>query len=297
MISTSKHLAFTLKVDPHEIDIIIGSIDKYYSEVTILKKNKDGKPILDKNGNPKSRILNPSHNRLKVIQKRIQNNILLKLQLPDYAYGAVKGRDNVDNANVHKGKKYKFTTDLRNFFPSINHTRVFKMFRSYNFSPKVSRLLTQLTTYKGRLPQGAPTSSTIANLVFVKTGKNLDSFARQYNLTFTSFIDDLTFSSPYDFKEISSEILEIITKDGFKISHNKTNYSRSPRVTGIHPMNNYLRLPDSFYNKLNNTEFLSPETRMGLIQYKNKVDKINKKSLKPLVKVQQTVTDVENKGK
>jgi hypothetical protein len=55
------------------------------------------------------------------------------------------------------------------------------MFCDYKFSPEVARILTQLTTYKGRLPQGSPTSSTNANLVFVKTGKNLDLFVRKYN--------------------------------------------------------------------------------------------------------------------
>jgi RNA-directed DNA polymerase len=280
MINTPKHLAYTLKVDLQEIYTIIQNIDKFYTEVIKPKKDKEGLPIIDKNGKPKARILNPSHNRLKVIQKRIQKNILLSLNLPDYAYGAVKSRDNVDNANVHKGKKFKFTTDLRNFFPSISHARVFKMFRSYSFSPEVSRLLTQLTTYKGRLPQGSPTSSTIANLVFVKTGNNLDSFARKHNITFTSFIDDLTFSSPYDFKEMTSEVLEMIKMDGFKISNNKTNYSRSPIVTGIHPMNNYLKLPSTFDDKLD-SESITPETKKGLLQYKSKVDKANRAKQKP----------------
>jgi RNA-directed DNA polymerase len=282
MINTPKHLAYTLKVKIQEIYTIIDNIDNFYSETIILKKNKEGLPILDKKGLPKSRTLNPSHKRLKIIQKRIQKNILIKLQLPDYAYGAVKGRDNVNNANIHKGKKYHFTTDLRNFFPSINHSRVFEMFRNYEFSPEVARILTQLTTYKGRLPQGSPTSSTIANLVFVKTGNNLDSFAKKHNLTFTSFIDDLTFSSPIDFKDKSNEIIEMITKDGFKISNNKTNYSRNPIITGIHPMNNYLKLPESFLRKLDNTASLSKERVNGLLLYKKKVDKINSKKIKPV---------------
>ncbi|MDX9694533.1 MAG: reverse transcriptase family protein [Bacteroidales bacterium] len=277
MINTPKHLAYTLKVNMKEIYSIIQNIDNFYKERVIQKENDDGTPKLDGKGRQKFRILNPSYRRLKVIQKRIQRNILLKLQLPDYAYGAVKGRDNVDNAEAHKGKKYHFTTDLRNFFPSINHTRVFKMFRTYGFSPEVSRLLTQLTTYKGRLPQGSPTSSTIANLVFVKTGKNLDTFARKHQLTFTSFVDDLTFSSAIDFKEKSSEIIEMITQDGFKISHNKTNYSRKPLVTGIHPTNNYLKLPESFMKKLAGIELFKDDQKKGLLLYKKKVDKKNKK--------------------
>jgi len=277
MINKPNHLAYKLKVKIKEIYSIIDNIDNYYSESIILKKNKEGLPIIDNRGQQKSRILNPSHNRLKVIQKRIQKNILLNLQLPDYAYGAVKGLDNVDNANAHKGKKYHFTTDLRIFFPSVNHTKVFQMFRDFNFSPEVSRLLTQLTTYKGRLPQGTPTSSTIANLIFVKTGKNLDSFAKKHHITFTSFVDDLTFSSPFDFKDKSNDIIEMITKDGFKISHNKTNYSRNPIVTGIHPMNNYLRLPGSFLKKLSDIASYKKEQQEGLLLYKQKVDKINQK--------------------
>lgn len=275
MINTSKHLAYTLNVKFNEITEIISNIDDYYTEFIKLKKDKEGKPIIGSNGKPKSRTLNPSHKKLKIIQKRIQKEILLKLELPDYAYGAVKGRDNVDNALVHKGKKYKFTTDLRNYFPSINHKRVFKMFRSYNFSPEVSRLLTQLTTYKGRLPQGAPTSSSIANLVFVKTGTNLLEFAKQHNITFTSFIDDLSFSSPYDFKDSTTIIIGIIEKDGFKISHNKTNYSRLPLVTGVIPMNNYLRLPSTFFEKLSEKTNKSEAQIKGLQTYKQKIDKKN----------------------
>jgi RNA-directed DNA polymerase len=275
MINTSKHLAYVLKVNANEISNIISNIDKYYTETIILKKNKEG--FSDRHGKLKSRTLNPSHHRLKIIQKRIQKNILQKLFLPDYAYGAVKGRDNVDNANAHKGKKYHFTTDLRNFFPSISHSKVFEMFRSFNFSPSVARILTQLTTYKGRLPQGAPTSSTIANLVFIKTGSNLVSFAQQHQITFTSFIDDLSFSSPFDFKDKTDIIIEMITKDGFKISHNKTYYSRKPIITGIQPMNNSLKLPENFISKINEAKMLNDVRLYGLMNYKNKVDRINLK--------------------
>lgn len=278
MIRTPKHLAFLLKVEITEINNIISNIDKYYTEKIKLKKDKNGLPILDGKGRQKSRILNPSHKRLKVIQRRIQKNILLKLQLPDYAYGAVKGRDNVDNAAVHKGKKYHFTTDLRNFFPSINHYKVFEMLCNYQFSHEVARLLTKLTTYKGRLPQGAPTSSTLANLVFVKTGKNLESFAKKHQITYTSFVDDLTFSSPFDFKDKTNEIIEIIRKDGFKISHNKTNYSRNPLVTGVHVMNNHLKLSENIINRLNDTTSLKKEQTKGLLLYKQKVENKNKKA-------------------
>lgn len=274
MINTPKHLAFILKVDLKEIQSILKDIDKYYREKIIVKTDKFGKPKLDSKGNPKQRIINPSINRLKVIQKRIQKNILLKLHMPDYAYGAVKGRDNVINAKKHQGKKYKFTTDLKDFFPSITNKSVYEMFVEEKFSHEVSSLLTKLTTYNGKIPQGAPTSSTLANLVFRKTGNILDNFSKENGLTFTSFVDDMTFSSPNDFKEIVPEILDIITAD-FKISHKKTNYSRNPNITGLHPMNNHLKLPDSFMEKYRERDKKTPKQKAGILRYKEKIEVVN----------------------
>tara|TARA_R100001369_G_scaffold92273_1_gene136525 strand:- start:848 stop:1693 length:846 start_codon:yes stop_codon:yes gene_type:complete len=274
MINTPKHLAYILKVDLKEIESILKDVDKYYREKIIVKTDKFGKPKLDKKGNPKQRIINPSINRLKVIQKRIQKNILLKLHMPDYAYGAVKGRDNVSNAKKHQGKKYKFTTDLKDFFPSITNKEVYEMFVGEEFSHEVSSLLTKLTTYKGKIPQGAPTSSTLANLVFRKTGDILDVFSKENGLTFTSFVDDMTFSSPKDFKELVPNILDIITAD-FKISHKKTNYSRNPNITGLHPMNNHLKLPDSFMEKYRKRDEKTPEQKAGILRYKEKIEIVN----------------------
>ena len=274
MIKSTKHLAYTLQVDFKEIQSIIQNIDNHYREKIVIKLDKFGKPKLDKNGIPKQRIINPSINRLKVIQKRIQKYILLKIQLPPYAFGAVKGKDNVDNAKQHQGKKYKFTTDLKDFFPSITNKAVNEMFVNQGFSYQVSGILTKLTTFKGKIPQGAPTPSTLANLVFMKTGDVLYEYAQQHNMTFTSFVDDMTLSSANDFKAKLPEILEIITSE-YKIRHNLTKFCRTPNLTGLHPMNNHLKLPKSFMDKLESTEDRTPEQNAGLLMYKEKISKAN----------------------
>ena len=264
MIHTPKHLAYVLKVEQQEISSIIANIDAFYDEWEINKINRQGKV--------KKRVLNPSLRRLKEIQKRIQKNILCKLEIPDYAFGAVKGRDNVMNARKHQGKKFIFTTDLRDFFPSITNRKVFEMFLSFDFSPTVARLLTKLTTYKGKLPQGVPTSSTISNLVFIRTGKKLARFAKDNRITFTTFIDDLTFSAPISFKEKAGQMIDLIQEDGFRISHNKTNYkTRNPVVTGVVVKNNNLALPDSYKIKLQNLDGKTFEQIRGLNQYADKV--------------------------
>jgi RNA-directed DNA polymerase len=275
MINTLSHLAFELKVDFSEIDNIVRNIDKFYYEVVEIKKDKNGIPKVKK-GIVQKRILNPSINRLKIMQKRILRNILLKLDIPDYAYGAINGKDNVKNAKRHQGKKFIFTTDLKSFFPSISHLKVFEMYRSFQFSPTVARILTQLTTYKGRLPQGAPTSPMIANLVFIRTGKKLEQFAKENNLVFTSFIDDLTFSAPIDFKTKAQFIIETLQADGFKISHNKTNYkTKNPIVTGVVVKNNKLSLPETFKIKLATIEGKTPEQIKGFQLYSEKISKSN----------------------
>jgi RNA-directed DNA polymerase len=270
MIKTSKHLAYELKVEFSEMDHIIKNIDNFYYQKESIKKNDNGEPKV-KNGVIQKRVLNPSIKRLKVIQKRLQKNVLQKLTIPDYAFGAIKGKDNISNAKRHQGKKYIFTTDLTNFFPSVNHNQVFEMFISFDFSPTVARLLTKLTTYKGKLPQGAPTSPIVANLVFVKTGKRLQEIATENNLTFTSFVDDLTFSSPSDFKDKTQKILDAVVSDGFKISHKKTNYkTKLPSVTGIIVKNNNLDLPKEFTDKMND-ESQSKERLTGLKRYYDRV--------------------------
>lgn len=275
MINTIKHLAYTLKVEPLELKNIIASIDNFYYEKVEIKLDKNGTPKT-KNGRIQQRILNPSVKRLKVIQKRIKNSILDNLDVPDYAFGGIKGKDNILNAKKHQGKKFNFTTDLKDFYPSISHHQVFEMFRSYKFSPTVARLLTQLTTYKGRLPQGTHTSPLLANLVFIKTGRKLDKFAKENGMTFTSFVDDLTFSAPVDFKEKAHCIIDTILADGFKISHNKTFYkTKQPIVTGLVVKNNKIGLTDTFKIKLQVKEGKTEAQIKGLELYAQRVRAMN----------------------
>lgn len=272
MIKTKRHLLYVLKVSEHEFDTILDNIDQYYYEEVQLKFNKDGTPKLDKNGVQKQRVLNPSTKRLKVIQKRIKKNVLTKLPLPDYAYGGVTGRDNITNAKKHQGKKYKFGTDIKDFFPSITHKKVFEMFIAFDFSPTVSRYLTKLTTHKGRLPQGAPTSSALANLVFIKIGRKLECFAFENDLTFTSFVDDLTFSSSQNFKPQVDEIVQLIESDVYKINHRKTYFkSKRPLITGVIANNNGLALPQDYMAKLGDTKGKTKDQIRGLATYANRV--------------------------
>lgn len=283
MINTLKHLAYTLKVDVTEFEKIIGKIDDYYYEDK-KPKLKDGKPRLNKNGEIEYRIIYPSKGRLKEIQKRINTNILKNIPMPKYAFGAVGGRDNVLHAKYHQGNKHFFNTDLKNFYPSIRHPRVFGFFKENKFSDDVASVLTQLTTYKGKLPQGIPTSSYIANLIFKNTGDKLNALAKTKSMKFSTYIDDVVVSSKEDFKTLIPDFLKIITDDGFTISHKKTNYkTKNPEVTGVIVKANNLALA-----KKTKTKFQDPTSseasKKGQLMYIEKIKKINKQKAKSLIK-------------
>ena len=278
-INTPKHLAFLLKINIKDLEYFDKdeNVNKYYYEFERLKKDDNGEIKLDKNNQPKKRIINPSKGKLKYLQEKINKIILQFYGLPDYCYGAAKGKDNVKNAKRHQGKKYKFLTDMRNFFPLITNKMVFEMFRRNGCSPTVARILTKLTTYKGHVPQGAPTSPSIANLVFVKTGDKIQKLAKKHNITMTTFIDDLTMSSPQDFKQLIPEIIEIIKSDGFIINHKKTHYkTKAPIVTGVIATQNTLKLPKEFAKRLQNIEEKNEAQISGLKRYIQKVKSMNK---------------------
>lgn len=226
------------------------NIDDYYSAWDKPKFNKvTDKPILDVDGNVKTRRITSTKKELKIIQKRIYKFILSKVKLPSYFFGGIAKKDNILNAKLHQGNKYIFTTDLRSFFPSISHNRVFEIFIERGFHPTIARKLTQLITYQYQVPQGVSTSTLIANLVFEKTGNKIQSFAEENQLTFSIFVDDITISSKFDFKDKVPIILDLIIRDGYKISHRKTFYkTKNPIITGIVCQNNRIKVPQT-YNK------------------------------------------------
>lgn len=276
-----------LGTTPDRVLYIADNIHEFYLEFKKFKKDKEGKVRLNKVGYRERfglyyyRCINPPKRELKEIQKKLNSYLVKSIVLPEYAYGGVKGRDNIGNACVHKGKKYVFQTDLKDFFPSITNKMVYNMFVQNGFSPDVASLITRLTTYKGHLPQGAPTSTTIANLVFAKVGDKIKKLSEQNNLRFTTFVDDITISSQSDFKFLVPDIIRIVTESGFKISREKTTYkSDVAEVTGVRLPNNSITTTLKFklkFSQLTNEESLRYQ---GMKNYSDRIHKMFSKSAK-----------------
>lgn len=143
--------------------------------------------------------------KLKRIQRRILDEILAKLATHEAAHGFVRGRSVLSNARPHKGAKLVVKMDLRDFFPSISYNRVAGLFASYGFSDEVSWTLSGLVTHRavlpdgfvlwpGVLPQGAPTSPALANLLCRRLDARLSGLAKRAGAAYTRYADDMTFS-------------------------------------------------------------------------------------------------------
>ncbi|KAA8474174.1 RNA-directed DNA polymerase [Arcticibacter tournemirensis] len=277
MLDTPKLLRI-LGISSKELEGLLKGIDEFYYLKSSPKLNKKtGLPLIAKNGKPRTRDLYPSIKLLKTVQQRIYHRFLKSIKLPAYAFGGISKRDNVLNAKMHQGNKFFFNTDLRNFYPGITHQQVFDMFVRNKIPLEAASILTKLTTYKGMLPQGTPTSPYLANLVFVSVGKKIQILADEHGLTFTTFVDDIAVSGKNDFKPLVNTIIDLLINNGFKISHDKTFYqTKRPKVTNVIVANNGIYLDSSYKEKILTFEDPLSAAARGTLNYYDRVKKISR---------------------
>lgn len=135
---------------------------------------------------------------LKDIQKRIKDKILARVEFPDYLHGSIKGREPRTNAELHVGAKILICEDIEKFFPSTSAALIINVWEEFFcFSPVVSDLLTRLTTRFGQLPEGACTSSYLANLVLWKDEPKLWRSLHEQGIVYSRYVDDLAISSKH----------------------------------------------------------------------------------------------------
>jgi len=144
------------------------------------------------------RTINAPDPQLKKLQRLILRRLLTRLAAHPAATGFERGHSIVTNALPHAGKAIILKLDIRDFFPSIPAERVEACFRFIGWDEQSATILTRLCTHDGSLPQGAPTSPRLSNLVNRRLDERLDAIARQMNCAYTRYADDITFSSDSD---------------------------------------------------------------------------------------------------
>jgi len=202
---------------------IINKIDDSYTSFTLPEHPKTGK----------IRTVCEAKFTLKRIQKRINSRIFSNIVFPNYLHGGLKAtdiqkRDYIENAKVHAGAVTLINLDVRNFYPNIKTKAVSNIFKYFfKFEDDVVDALTKLTTYRGSIPQGAATSSYLANLVFFNSEYQLVSKFRGQGIHYTRLLDDITISSKSELTdEKSSQIITSVSgmmkKHQLKLHNKKT---------------------------------------------------------------------------
>jgi len=184
-ILSVRDLASRLGTPAARLREIADDIKSHYTTWPLWNKNKT-----------KVRQLTVPRRELKEIQRRIKNNIFERIALSESVHGGIRGRSPRSNATHHLSQPCVVSLDVRDFFPKVRHYMVYRMLRrELGFGRDVARLLTRLTTLNSQLPQGAPTSTAVANvLLALPVDGPISVRAAHSGVRYTRFVDDVTVS-------------------------------------------------------------------------------------------------------
>jgi RNA-directed DNA polymerase len=221
-------IAERLHVDHDLLCILCRSwnrIDKdFYHEFSIPKKNGS------------MRNINTPIEALKCVQKAIYREILSDVPLHPSCHGFVRGKSIITNASLHAGKEIVINLDVADFFPSISAGRIHGIFVSMGFHDGEARFLTRLVTFAGALPQGAPSSPALANIVCRRLDSRLHCLALRIKADYSRYADDLTFSGSENIVNALPLVRKIINEEGFALAERKLRIQRRgnrQEVTGL----------------------------------------------------------------
>lgn len=255
----------------------------------------------------KNRTLVEAKRSLKILQRRILDNLLVRLPRSASSFGQAKGRTIKDNAKVHAYSKYIVKLDIKDFYPSIHSTKVYKFFATkQECSPDVAHILTALTTYNYSLPLGTSTSPMLADVIVKPIDIRIKGMANKLGLKYTRYVDDLTLSGNFPLERMTRLVIKVLTELGFKTKKEKLIYYR-PKfgeeriITGVRIEYGHISVPLDYMSALEtelknaiyqskrkeiNGEFQNREHYRGKITYVKWLDpKLGEKLLKLYRKV------------
>jgi hypothetical protein len=189
----------------------------YYSPFLREKKVKPFQRVVSAKKRP---IDNPCK-ELKAIQRKIVAALLGGTSVPEFLHGSVKGRTIVTNMAAHHGAEVLVKMDIKNYFGNVTEDLVYRVWhRELKCSEEVAKLLTQLTTFKGYLPQGAPTSSALANIYLSSAFSPILRQSKELGVIPGAYVDDVQFSGQHA-RLMMEPVRRRLARDGFSFPNKK----------------------------------------------------------------------------
>lgn len=190
---------------------------------------------IKKNNGSKRQISEPLPS-LKEIQCWILTNILYKLPVSKFAKAYILGTTLKQNLVFHRGQYLVLNLDIKDFFGNIRRPQIERIFRHVGYSFLISNLLSKLCCLNECLPQGAPTSPALSNLIMVQFDHFISEYCLKNKICYTRYADDLSFSGDFDFNALILIVKKELKKLSLELNENKSHLmtqSQRQTVTGI----------------------------------------------------------------
>jgi RNA-directed DNA polymerase len=216
-----------------DLNYLAQTKDNRYFEFTVKKKNRNNRQI------------NAPDEYLKRVQQLL--NILLQIIFEDKVHfntnGFLYNRNIVRNAKPHIGKRFLLNIDIQDYFPTINFRRIktvlgLSPFDCIGDKEFIGFIIANLCVQNGKLPQGAPTSPIISNIVTQRLDRKISKLCHSQKIKYSRYADDLTFSANKNhFSDgFLKQVENILNEEGFVINTEKTRIKTlrdRQEVTGI----------------------------------------------------------------
>ena len=249
-----------LGISARTLYAVSNNLSKHYHKVSLPKKSGG------------YRNLSVPDEVLKSIQKRIAEVLLIHMPVSRYAKAYRFGSSTLRNAKHHVGKQVVLKLDILHFFDSIRYSTVKdKLFPEEIYAEPLRILLTMLCYHKDALPQGAPSSPAITNIILYEFDEQLGQWCREHGIAYTRYCDDMTFSGDFEPSEVIRYVRLELKKMGFLLNEQKTRIQRPGQqqtVTGI-VVNEKLSIPADYRRKLRQELYYC--RKFGILEHMQKI--------------------------
>ena len=260
--------------DIYQLSHLFNDFNKNVFKISKNANSHYKKKVLRKSNGGK-RILHAPDETLKFYQRRILEKILYKIPISKYATAYVPGKKLQDNASPHVKHKYLLKMDITDFFGSITYLQVISTaFNSKMYPVQIGAILTSLCCKDDVLPQGAPTSPMISNIVMKNFDDILGNWCKKRNITYTRYCDDLTFSANTPLYNVYNKVSNMLTSRGFEVNESKTKFisnTSCQKVTGL-TVNEKVAIPKEYKRQLRQEVYYALKFGLedSILQCKNK---------------------------
>jgi len=237
-----EHLSLLLGIEKSILNRMIFGTKSFYHTFKIPKKNKKS-----------VRIINAPYPSLLYVQQWILKNILKDIHIDDSAHAYIRKKSILTNVVPHLNNKVLLKIDLKDFFTNIEKKRIIAIFLKLGYTQKVSFALASLCTFNNSLPQGAPTSPTLSNIIAYRLDRRLSSLCNKKDMVYTRYADDMVITSNYISLKTKDLIIDIIEDCNFIINKDKTYLSTNQNkriITGISIQDGTTKIPRKLKRKI-----------------------------------------------